>query len=307
MSDLYHILGLSKTASQQEIKAAYRKLAKQYHPDMNPKDEKLKKKFQEISTAYKILSDPSMRKRYDQGEIDAQGNEKAFGFHPGAGQGFQGGFNQGERNPFEDIFSGGGSFNAEDIFSGIFGGRRGARQRQSAPPQAGQDVHYTLKVSFLEAAQGTKKRITLEDGRSVELNIPSGTLSGKKLRLKHKGHAGQFGGPSGDAYVQILVAEHPYFELKNLDIYLTLPIRLDEAVLGAHIGVPTIHGEVKIKVPPQSSSGKKLRLKGKGIHAGSAQGDQYIVLQIMLPPQEDAPLQDFCKDWRPAYNVRKFS
>ncbi len=298
MQDPYQILGVTKSATAEEIKKAYRKLAKKYHPDMNKDDPKVKQKFQEATNAYDILSDKNKRAKYDRGEIDAEGKEQ--GFH-GFNQGFNQGSPFGSGSPFQGGFQFHEShFGEEDIFSSIFGGR-GARTQVFK----GQDVEYVLKVSFLEAALGAKKQIILQDGKALDLTIPAGIESGKKLRLKDKGSPGAGGGPRGDAIVEVIVLDHPHFKREGLNIHLDLPITLYEAILGETIQIPTIHGAVSMKIPANSSSGNTLRLKGKGIH-GTSQGDQYVHLQIGLPKESDPELKAFMETWKKnhEYQVR---
>lgn len=305
MTNPYQILGVDKTATQEEIKKAYRKLAKKYHPDLNKDDPKVKQKFQEVTNAYDLLSDKDKRVRYDRGEIDAEGKEQ--GFH-----GFSG-FNQGGGgNPFGggSAFHGGFQFHehdleGDDIFSSLFGGRGGRSQPRTFK---GQDVEYILKVGFLEAALGAKKQIVLQDGKTVDLTIPAGIESGKKLRLKDKGSPGIGGGPNGDAIVEVIILSHPEFKREGFNIHVDLPITLYEAVLGETLQIPTIHGAVSMKIPAGTSSGSTLRLKGKGIVHGATHGDQYVHLEIILPKEIDTKLKTFMEEWKKShsYKIRKF-
>lgn len=286
MNDPYEVLGVKRTASQDEIKKAYRKLAKQLHPDTHPGDTKVEERFKRVSAAYVVLSDPEMRARYDRGEVDASGQERAgfrFDQAPGGG-GFAGGFN------VEDILG--------DLFGGRFGGGpdggRGGGMRAK-----GQDVSYAIKVDFLDAAKGGSRRVTLDGGRTLDINIPAGIANGPTIRLKGQGHAGFGGGPSGDALINVDVEPHPIFTRDGETVRMELPITLAEAVLGAKIEVPTIDGNVTMKVPPGSSSGDTLRLKGKGIKRGKsgARGDQLVRLKLMLPPKPDPALTDLVRSW----------
>jgi DnaJ-class molecular chaperone len=310
MSDPYQLLGVAKTASDKEIKAAYRRLAKKYHPDVNQNDPKIAEKFQNISSAYELLSNKEKRQQYDSGQIDENGNPT----NP-FGSGFSGGTHAGG-HPFGSGFDFGnssGGFSAEDIFSSIFGGGMGGRKGTQwradyqASAQKGTTHSYTLKIGFLEAAVGTTRQITLSNGRTVSLKIPPGISNHEKLRLKGKGAPGQNGGPAGDALIEILVAEHSYFTREGLSILLNLPITFYEAYLGAKVKVPTIHGPLNLKIPEKSQSGKALRLKGKGIHKGSEKGDQIITLQIMLPETSEANFEKFAKEQEKnfPYNPRK--
>jgi len=297
MAKLYTILEIPETATAEDIKKAYRKLAKKYHPDLNPNDERVKKKFQEITHAYEILSNVEKRGQYDRGEIDEQGN-------PQMPQVFYDGFRSSSSSSFHDAgHFGGDSFSAEDLFSSIFGQRGSGRHRQ----QKGSDVHYTLKISFVEAALGAKKTITLADHKSVDLTIPAGIVQGSKLRLQGKGNAGIGGGPAGDAFVEIHVATHPQFKREGHNIVLNLPISLPEAILGASIKVPTLHGMVSMKIPAGTSSGKVLRLKERGLSYQGKKGDQLITLHIQLPQTLDKDLQKFMEKWghEHPYKVRE--
>jgi DnaJ-class molecular chaperone len=298
-TDLYAVLGVPKTATQSEIKAAFRKLAKKYHPDLNPGDKDAEAKFKQIGTAFDILGDEEKRKRYDAGEIDSEGNERIP----------QGGFyrdyatNPGEG--FKYSTSSHGFGNLEDLFE-FFGqgvsGRRTAGKAQIQFP--GEDAHYRMKVSFQEAATGAEKRITLPDGAELTVKIPEGLRDGQVIRLKGKGHPGYGGGPPGDALITVEVEPHPQFTRDGNNIRYELPISLPEAVLGAEVLVPTLTGNAKLKIPEGSSSGTVLRLKGKGIKGG----DQLVKLRIVLPPKESQKeLREFLKDWsmKHPYNPRE--
>ncbi|MAP24215.1 MAG: molecular chaperone DnaJ [Rickettsiales bacterium] len=292
-SGLYKILGLSQNASDKEIKAAYRRLAKKYHPDVNQNDPKVAAKFQEITAAYDILSDKEKRSQYDSGQIDDQGNQRSP-FGAGSGGFGSGGSTSG--NPFADAgfdYGGSGGFSTEDIFSSIFGGMGGKRSSYSRSTQheshsKGADKSFTLKISFLDAALGCVKQINIGGSKPVSLKIPAGTKNNDKLRLKGKGEPGHRGaGQPGDAIIEIMVASHPYFIREDLNIRLDLPLTVYEAALGAKVTIPTIHGKLSVKIPPGSQSGQSLRLKGKGIEKSSDQkGDQIVKLQIMLPEKK---------------------
>lgn len=292
--DLYQILGVSKTATDAEIKSAYRKLARKYHPDLNKDDKTAAEKFKEISNAYDIIGNKEKRAKYDNNEIDADG--KPTGFGAGFG-GDAGGYDFSGGNPFGGFkrssgggFGGAGGFDfssifGEDIFSQFTGGARGGR----TTARKGQDVSYNMKVDFLDAARGAEKQVNL-GGKSVNVKIPAGTQNGQTLRLKGMGNAGINGGANGDVLITINVGEHPYFKADGLNVQLDLPISVVEAVQGAKITVPTVSGKVMVKVPPMSSSGDKLRLKGQGIKAKNGQGDQIVTLQIMLPHTKNSEL-----------------
>ena len=296
MKDLYSILGVSKSASAEEIKAAYRNLAKKLHPDLNPGDSKVEQQFKEVSQAYSLLSDPEKRRRYDAGEIDASGQETMRGgfYRSAHGRG-------GEK--YAHYETAGGGF--DDIFADLFGGGFGAAPGggRGGLKQKGADVSYSLKVSFLDAARGGRKRVQIGDGRTLDLNIPPGTEDGQSLRLKGQGLPGFGGAPPGDAYVEVKVEPHPFFTRKGKDLHLELPVSLAEAVLGATVQVPTLDGKVAMKIPGGSNSGKVLRLRGKGVpdRRGSAAGDLYVTLKVMLPDPPDEELKDFVREWAPRH------
>lgn len=301
--DPYTVLGVGRSASDAEIRAAFRKLAKQHHPDRNPGDKRAEERFKEISAAFDILGDPERRKRYDQGEIDAEGRERGFRqwSHGGPGADGFGGFRGGPGGPgagasFEDL---------GDIFADLFGaGRRGGFASgggySSAGFGRGRDLRYRLEVDFLDAARGAKKRVTMPDGKTFDLVIPAGINDGQSLRLRGQGERGP-NGAHGDVYVEIKVKPHPVFERKDGDIYMEAPITLKEAVLGGKITVPTINGDVSVTVPKGTSSGAVLRLKGRGlIKPGGARGDQYVKLKIVLPEGGDPELEEFVRRWKGA-------
>ncbi len=278
--DPYSVLGLSPDASNGDIRMAYRRLAKTWHPDRNPGDAKAEEKFKEISNAFALLGDKEKRKAFDRGEIDADGNP----IMAGLGGDFAGGAGGGG---FEDIFA--------DLFNrqnGGFGGRRA--------PQRGRDMRFRITIGFIEAAKGATRRVSMPDGRAVDVSIPEGLRHGQSLRLKGKGGAGVNGGPMGDLYVEVEVAAHSYFRLEKGLIHLDVPITLREAVLGETITIPTIHGDVSIKIPKGASSGTSLRVKGKGIYNPKTKqrGDQIAKLHIKLPGQPDPALEAFVAGWR---------
>jgi len=301
MKDPYDVLGVKRTASADEIKQAYRKLAKEFHPDLNPNDPIVEQRFKEVSSAHSILGDKEKRAKFDRGEIGADGAPRggfgAGGYGPsgargrGPGGGFAGGF---------------GGAAAEDIFADLFGRNRG---RTRTMEMKGKDVSYSLRVSFLDAAKGTTCRINLYDGKSLDVRIPAGTEDGQTLRLKQQGMPGMGGGPAGDAFIEIQVDTHPFFERDGNDIFLDVPITLAEAVLGGKITVPTVHGNVSVTAPAGSNSGTSLRLRGKGIQpaGGAVAGDQFAKLIVVLPDKPDKALVDFVKEWSKDYDydVRK--
>lgn len=297
--DLYQVLNVSRTASQDEIRKSYRKLAKDLHPDLNPGDQAAEEKFKKVSAAFAILGDPDKRSRYDRGEIDASGQERPEQRYYREYASEDPGFRYRSSAGYQDF----GEFS--DIFSDLFGrGQAGAREFKAR----GQDARYRLDVEFLEAVQGATKRITLPDGGTLDLNIPAGTSDGQVLRLKGKGGAGIGGGPAGDALVEVGVKPHPLFTREGNDILIEVPITLDEAVLGGKVEVPTISGRVAMTVPKGASSGQTLRLKGRGIKPRSGPaGDELVKLKIVMPEEVDAELEAFFKDWQAkhAYDPRR--
>lgn len=311
MTDLYQTLGVSKTASAAEIKKAYHKLARTCHPDVAKNDPKAAEKFKDISAAYDILGDTQKRQQYDAGQIDEQGKPKApFGFGSGnsSSSAGYGGYRHG--NPFgsgsysytdgasggfegfnfADLFGGAGGFG--DIFSSM--GRGSARRTQSM----GQDVSYSLTVDFVLAMTGGQTSVQLSSGKQVKVKIPAGIADGATLRLRGEGVQG------GDALIKINVASHPIFKREGNDVAMVLPITLKEAVLGAKVTIPTLTGKVALTVPPNTSSDKVLRLKGKGV---PSKGDLLVRIQILLPDRPDEALSDFVRSWKPqSQNPRPF-
>jgi len=292
-NDPYQILGVSKDASDEEIRRSFRRLAKECHPDLHPGDQAAMERFKRISAAYDIVGDAGKRRLYDLGEIDAMG-EPRRGFarqHAGSDRGFaSGGWgNAGDFGGFGDVFS--------EFFGGgdRFGGGPRARVRLR-----GQDVRYTLEVDFLEAVNGAKKRVTLPDGGVLDLTVPEGVGDGQILRLKGKGGPGSGGGEAGDALVEIKVRPHPDFRRVGDDLLLEVPITLDEAVLGAKIEVMTAGGRVQLTIPRATSSGKVFRLKGKGVRNGprGIAGDQLVTVRIVMPLTVDDSLAYFIAEWR---------
>ncbi len=292
--DLYSVLGVAKTASADQITKAYRKLAKKLHPDLNPGDTAAEEKFKQVSHAYSILKDPEQRGKYDRGEIDASGQERPqqryYREYAGGPEGAQYHSTAG----FEDI----GAFS--DLFGDMFGargGRGGARFSMR-----GQDAQYHLDIPFLDAVNGTKQRITLPDGGTLDVTIPAGVSDGQVLRLKGKGMPGLGEGPPGDALVEIGVMPHPAFKREGSDIVVELPISFDEAVLGGKVEVPTIGGRVAVTVPPGSNSGQTLRLKGRGVKTKAGAGDQLVKLSVMMPETVDDDLKGFAEEWKKTHS-----
>lgn len=299
MKDPYQLLGVPRGASQDDIKKAYRALAKKLHPDVNPGDAAVEQRFKEVSGAYDLLSDEGRRRQYDSGMINADGSPRQHNpFRHGYRQDAAGGFDFGD-----------GGIDVEDLFADLFGrgGRRGPQKPRPRPK--GQDLSYSTRVSFLEAMRGGQHRVSLYGGKTLDVTLPPGTEDGQRLRLKGQGMAGPAGGEAGDAYVEIHVDPHPLMRRDGLDIHLDLPVTLHEAVLGAKVKVPTIDGAVSATIPAGSNTGTKLRLKGRGVMApkGGKRGDQYVLLRVMLPEKADERLKRFLEGWlSPAdYDVRK--
>ena len=291
----YQVLGVAPSASDADIRAAFRKLAKQYHPDRNPGDKAAEERFKEVSAAFDLVGDASQRKRFDAGEIDADGRERAQyrqwqggpyrqggdPFGPGAGAGADAGAN------FDDL---------GDIFADLFGASRGYRDRTG---QRGRDLRYRLEIDLLDAVNGGSKRATMPDGRELDITIPAGVEDGQTLRLKGQGEKAPAGGIAGDIYVELKIKPHPIFRREGADIHIEAPITLKEAVLGGKITAPTITGDVALTVPRNTSSGAILRLKGRGAVKGKGvRGDQFVKLRIVLPEGGDAELEEFMKRWK---------
>jgi len=299
---LYEILGVEEKATGDEIRAAYRKLAKQHHPDLNPGDKAAEEQFKKISAAFSILRDDEQRARYDRGEIDESGAEKPESrfyrqyadsdskhhYHSSAG--------------YEDFVDLG------DMFAEAFARRQHdqphTREYSFAFP--GGDLRYHLAIEFMEAVKGLKKRISMPDGVTLDVSIPAGITDGQVLRLKNKGLPGVNGGPPGDALVSITIKPHPVFQRQGNDIILELPIGLHEAVLGSSVEVPTIDGRVNMAVPKGATTGQTLRLRGKGIERKKSRGDQLVRLKIVMPEKVDEELENFMKTWADShrYNPR---
>jgi len=306
MADPYKTLGVAPGASADEIKKAYRKLAKKLHPDVNPGNKKVETQFKEATAAYDLLGDAEKRRKFDAGEIDENGNPRGFGGWGNAGsRGWAGAGGTGagtRRGPRAADVGIDDSF-AEDLFRDFFnfGGRGGQR---TGVKMRGADVTYKAEVAFLEAARGAKKRLTLSDGKTLDITIPPGTVDGQSLRLKGQGLPGQGGAPNGDAYVEISVKAHAYFEREGNDILLECPISLGEAVLGGQITVPTIDGNVSLKVPKGSNTGTQLRLKGKGVpDPKGGRGDQYVRFVVVLPRDMDSDLEQAVERWAKSHGA----
>jgi DnaJ-class molecular chaperone len=295
MADLYSILGVSRDADEGAIKKAYRKLAKELHPDRNKDNPKAAERFSQVTGAYDLLSDKNKRAQYDRGEIDEQGSPKApFGYGAGAAGG---GFRPNRGGPgggFE--FGDTATSDFGDIFEGLFGGgrQRGGFGGRARSPK-GADVAYRLAIDFEEAAALKPQRITLSSGKTIDLKITADAVAGTPQRLAGQGEPGP--GGAGDATVTLEVKPHRFYTRDGDDVRLNLPIRLDEAVNGARIKLPTVEGAVMMTIPPGSNSGKVLRLKGRGFHRRDGnRGDQLVTLMIDIPA-DDPALQAFVRDW----------
>ena len=298
--DPYKVLGVRKTATQDEIKKAYRKLAKTLHPDLHPDDKGKQAEFQAVSAAYDLLGDAEKRRRFDAGEIDASGQERPERqyYHQYAGQ------DAGRRyDPGAEM----GDFEYEDmsdLFSGLFGGgRRGGGPRGGGFRQEfharGPDTRYHLEVDFMDAVRGARRSVTMPDGKRIEISIPAGLKDGQTLRLRGKGGPGIGKGAPGDALVTIAVRPHPVFTRDGDNIEIELPVTFDEAVLGGKVEVPTVSGPVSMTIPKGASSGHRLRLRGKGVKpAKGPAGDQMVRLKIVLPEKMDSEMEALAKRWR---------
>lgn len=286
MRDPYTVLGVSRNAPQSEIKKAFRELARRLHPDRAPDDPGAEERFKDVSRAYEILSDPKKRAEYDDGgpSYGTSGYSGARGRPGGAGRRWRN-----ESNPFEDFFR-----------------RRAARERTGIKVK-GANVSYNLRVDFLDAARGAKKRVKMANGRKLDVTVPPGTMDGQTFRLKGQGLAGIGGGEAGDALVEIEVAPHDFFRRDGNNIRVEIPVTLQEAVAGGKIDAPTIDGDVSLTLPEGSNTGTVLRLKGKGLVTGNGgRGDQYVTLKVILPKKPGKALLDFIREWGPKnpYSVR---
>jgi DnaJ-class molecular chaperone len=314
MRDPYEILGVSKGASEADIKTAYRSLAKKLHPDANKHDPKAASRFAELNAAYEIVGDSDKRKAFDRGEIDAEGKPRFQGFEGFGAQPGGGGFRPGGGANFESFTFGPDGFRRssgagagfEDLLRGMFGGRGGAARESSSPFEtedfgtatgAGQDLNASLTVTLADAAKGTKTRLHLPTGKDVEVKIPAGIASGQQIRLKGQGWPSATG-KAGDALIAVNVAPHPLFKRDGSDLRLELPITLYEAALGGKVRVPTLDGAVELAIPAGTNSGRTFRLKGKGLKAKSGAGDLLATVRVVLPDRVDDEFKELMKKWR---------
>ena len=293
MEDPYQTLGVAREASADDIRKAYRKLAKKLHPDLNPGNKEAEEQFKRVASAHSLLSDTEKRGRFDRGEIDASGQEQ---MRRPAYRDYA------ESAPGRRYSAGHGSEEwSQDDLSDMFGSMFNDQRRQGARETRGRDARYTLTTSFLNAVNGATQRLTLPDGRTLDVRIPPGTEEGQTLRLRHQGGAGQNGAADGDALIEISIAPHPFFTRHGRDIRMELPVTLAEAVRGGPVQIPTPAGPVTMKIPPHSDTGSELRLRGRGVpaHGGHEAGALYARLRVMIGPP-DAGLDAFLADWTPA-------
>lgn len=295
--DPYKILGVKKEASADEIRSAYRKLAKKHHPDLNPGNKTAEESFKAVSGAYDLLGDQEKRGKYDRGEIDASGAERpqAQSWRDYASS------RPGERYAYAQAGGmNGNNADFEDLFANIF------NQRQQGPTK-GRDRHYDLKVEFLEAVIGGSKRLTLPDGQMLDVKIPPGTQDGDILRLRGKGEAGLNNGPAGDALFEVEIAPHKFYKRVGNNIHMDVPISMKEAVLGAKITIPTPAGSVAMTVRPGTESGAEMRLRERGVpaHGKHKAGDLHVKLRVVIGPT-DEKLKEFLQSWaQPNFNPRE--
>jgi DnaJ-class molecular chaperone len=319
MRNPYEVLGVSPSASPEDVKKAFRKLAKKHHPDANKNDPKSAARFAELNAAYEIVGDDEKRKAFDRGEIDAEGKPRFQGF-----EGFGGGRGQAGGEPHFETFTfrpedlqrrgsrgraGGGFGGIDDILSSVFGGRGGGNAGQAdfgvrfepedfAQAAAGADVTAGVTITLAEAAKGTERRVRLPTGKDVDVKIPPGLTDGQQIRLKGQGWPQPGGRPAGDAHVTVQVAPHPFLKVDGADLRIELPLTLYEAVLGGKVRVPTLDGAVQLAIPAGTSTGRTFRLKGKGLPKKSGHGDLFATARIVLPEKSDPELEALMRRWR---------
>ncbi|HWL55508.1 MAG TPA: DnaJ C-terminal domain-containing protein [Paracoccus sp. (in: a-proteobacteria)] len=287
--DPYKALGLGKNATQDEIKKAYRKIAKTDHPDLNP-DPAAHERFKAASSAHDLLKDPEQRARFDRGEIDASGQERPQRhYYRDYAEAGDNPYRQGTQD-FDDL---------SDVFSDLFGQASQRRRGARSFDMRGQDQRFTMEIDFMTAARGGSTRITMPDGAILDVKVPEGARDGQIIRLRGKGGPGYGDGAPGDALLTLIVADDPDWRREGDDVETTLPITLDEAILGGKVEAETIDGPVMLTVPRGASSGQKLRLKGRGLKgADGKRGDQHVVLKVVMPPRIDDDLARFIENWR---------
>ncbi len=304
--DLYDILGVSRSASAEEIKKAYRRLAKKYHPDVNPGNKQAEEKFKEVTAASEVLSDAKRRKLYDEFGPDSLrtgfDEKKAAAYRQWKKQGAPSGGMPFDFGDFEHVDVGDfGSFDFGSIFGDLFGGGRGRTRRVRPTPAAGPHAQAEVEIDLRDAVLGAERDIRL-DGRTLRVRIPAGVTDGSQIRLAGQGEPGAFGGPAGDLYLRVKLREHPFVRREGKDLYIDLPVTIPEAVLGAEVTLPTFEGPVRLRVPPGSQAGRQLRLRGKGLPdlRGGPRGDLHAIVKIVLP-EETEPLRRAVKPLEPLY------
>ena len=298
MNDPYKVLGVARTATEEEIGAAFKKLARRYHPDLHPGDKAAEARFKEVSVAAELLRDKEKRQRFDAGEIDAGGAERPRPFYRETAGGH-------ETSDGPHAAQDGFASNEElaDFLARAFGQRNASGSGGADFRARGQDMNYELRLAFLDAARGGVRTLNLPDGKTLQVTIPAGSADGQMLRLRGQGMPGYGGGPAGDAYVELKVEPHAFFRRKDNDILVEVPVTLREAVLGARIEVPTIDGPVALAVPKGSNAGTTLRLRERGVmdRKSGQRGHQFVSLKIVLPRGEEKALADFLGTWEPEH------
>jgi DnaJ-class molecular chaperone len=286
MKDPYDVLGVARSASLEDIRKAYRGLAKKLHPDLNPGNREAEERFKEVAGAYDILSDKDKRRRYDDGEIDATGAERPR-------QRFYKDYASQSDSPYANSAGFADFAESDDILAEFL-----KQQAHARANTRGLDLSYRLSVGFLDAVNGATVRLNLPEGGTLDVKIPPGMADGQVLRLRGKGGAGRGHGEAGDALVEISIEPHRFFTRQGDDIHVQIPATVTEAVLGGRINVPTATGPVTMTVPKNSNTGTVLRLKGKGVpRPGGGSGDQFVKLEVMLPPRPDTALEAFLSSW----------
>ena len=275
--DPYQVLGVSRSATEDEIRSAYRRKAKALHPDLHPNDQAKAEEFKQVSSAWDILGDKDKRAKFDRGEIDGDGNERG---------GFGGGSRQGGY-PYETA---GDPF--EDILSGMFGGARGRRR---TGPMRGADIRYSVEVDFEDSITGARRRMHMADGKTLDVAIPAGIETGQVLRLKSQGSDSRSGGPPGDALLEIRVRPSKMWVREGENLRMSAPTPLKTAVLGGSVDLETPSGPVTLKIPAGTNTGRVLRLKGKGVQRRTNPGDILARVEIVLEDPEDPGLKMFLK------------
>ncbi len=300
--DPYVTLGVKRDASAEDIRRAYRKLAKQHHPDLNPGNRAAEERFKAVSAANELLSDPEKRSKFDRGEIDASGQERAerperqtYRSYAEGAQGDRYGRAGAQHGGFTEDDLG-------DLFGDLFGARQAGGAGGGTAPRRGRDNHYALTIGFLEAVNGVARRITLPEGRTLHVKVPVGVEEGQTIRLRGQGAPGRNGGPPGDALIDIHIEDHKFFRRDGQHIRFDLPVTLAEAVLGGPVLVPTPGGRLRLTIPPHSDTGRELRLRGRGVpaHGGQPAGDLFATLRVIVGTA-DAALEDFLRNWKPTH------